>query len=77
MDLDTTSTLTGLNGVPVGVRTKLELEQDELLGVLGVDARIWGPVFVRAEVAFNDETVSAFIKLIWGFGFVRPISDRR
>jgi hypothetical protein len=70
-DLDTTTNLTGPTGATATVQTKLELEQDEWLGVFGVDARLWGPVFLRAEVATNGDTVSTLVKLIWGFGYTR------
>jgi hypothetical protein len=71
IDLDTTSTLTAANGATAVVRTELELEQDEVLGLVGVDARVWGPLFGRAEVAFNDEDVAVLVKLIWTLGFVQ------
>jgi hypothetical protein len=70
LDLDTTSNLTAPSGASVTVRTKLELEQDEWLGLVGVDTRVWGPLFGRAEVAFNDEDVAVLVKLIWTLGFV-------
>lgn len=72
IDLDTTSNLTAPNGATATVRTELELEQDEWLGLVGADTRLWGPLFGRTEVAFNDDTVAVLVKVIWTFGFVVP-----
>jgi hypothetical protein len=42
-----------------------EVAANDFLGVVGVDTHLWGPIFARSQVSFNDEDVSVMGKLVY------------
>jgi len=52
---------------PTTASFKNEIAANDFLGEVGVDTHVWGPVFARSEVTFNDEDVSVMAKLVYQF----------
>ena len=46
---------------------KNEIAANDFLGQVGVDTHLWGPIFARSQVTFNDEDVSVMAKLVYQF----------
>ena len=44
-----------------------EIASNDFLGQVGVDTHLWGPIFARSGVTFNDENVSVMAKLVYQF----------
>ncbi len=42
---------------------------NDFRGVVGVDTHLWGPIFARSQVSFNDEDYSVMAKLVYQIDF--------
>jgi hypothetical protein len=71
LDVESTIDRTLAGGITVENRIDQELERDELQGLVGVDANLFGPVFGRAEAAFGGDGVDVLFKIMIGFGSLR------
>jgi hypothetical protein len=58
----------GPTGAETALRTRLELEDDGVAGVVGLDARLGGRLLGRVEAAVGDQGTAALVKLVHHFG---------
>jgi hypothetical protein len=69
VEFDSTNVkLTGsgaVRGQSVGF--KYEGNTNDFKGIFGADSHLWGPVFGRAQVSFNDTNYAVMAKLVYQF----------